>query len=125
MADQRGVSLGIDSAGTGGWHAGDPADSRMRAAAKKRGYKLTSRARQVSRDDFDTFDLIIAMDRTNLGDLREIAPPGTEEKIRLCRSFEGVQDDVPDPYYGGASGFEDVLDIVERCCESILDEVEG
>ena len=124
MAD----AVELDSAGTGGWHAGAPPDTRATTAAQARGIVLDGAARQVRREDFAAFDLILAADRENLADLRAIAPPGTGSKVRLLREFdpasEGVPDlDVPDPYYGGARGFEDVLDLVEAACRGLLDEV--
>ena len=118
----------LDSAGTGGWHAGDPPDRRATAAARARGIALDGAARQVRPGDFEDFDLILAADRENLRDLRAIAPRGTEAKVRLLREFdpscEGAPDlDVPDPYYGGERGFEDVLDLVEAACRGLLDRV--
>ena len=110
----------IDSAGTGGWHAGAPPDGRSVAAAARRGIRLTGAARQVTRADFEDFDLLVAMDRENLADLSAIAPPGTGHKIRLLL---GEGRDVPDPYYGGPHGFENVLDLVETACEQLLDEL--
>jgi protein-tyrosine phosphatase len=121
-------AVGLDSAGTGGWHAGAPPDARATAAAQARGIRLDGAARQVRRADFVDFDLILAADRENLADLRAIAPPGTESKVRLLREFdpgsEGAPDlDVPDPYYGGARGFEDVLDLVEAACRGLVAEI--
>ena len=118
----------VDSAGTGGWHAGDPPDERATAAAGARGIRLDGAARQVRPQDFEEFDLVLAADRSNLADLRALAPPGTEHKVRLLREFdpasEGAPDlDVPDPYYGGARGFEDVLDLVEAACRGLVAEV--
>lgn len=113
----------VDSAGTGDWHAGNPADQRAVAAARGRGHELTSVARQVRPSDFEEFDLIVAMDGSNLEDLRAIAPEGTQDKIRLLREFgDGERLDVPDPYYGGEDGFGEVLDMVERCCAVLLEE---
>jgi len=114
----------VDSAGTGPWHAGEPADERMRRAAGRRGYELGSRARQVHPEDFDRFDLIIAMDRENLADLRALAPPG-RDNLHLFSDFlpPGSPRDVPDPYYGGERGFEEVLDLVEAGCPKILDRL--
>jgi protein-tyrosine phosphatase len=117
--------IAVDSGGTGGWHAGAPPDPRATAAARARGITLDGAARQVRREDFERYDLILAADRANLADLRAIAPPGTEDKIRLLREFdpgsEGAPDlDVPDPYYGGERGFEDVLDLVEAACRGLL-----
>jgi protein-tyrosine phosphatase len=121
-------AIELDSAGTGGWHAGDPPDRRATAAARARGIALDGAARQVRPSDFEDFDLILAADRENLRDLRAIAPPGTEGKVRLLREFdpgcEGAPDlDVPDPYYGGERGFEDVLDLVEAACRGLLARV--
>lgn len=116
----------IDSAGTGDWHAGKPADPRAIAAARQRDYELTSIARQVRTSDFHEFDLIVAMDSSNRDDLRAIAPEGTAGKIRLLREFgDGPGLDVPDPYFGGEDGFAEVLDMVERCCAVLLEEAQA
>lgn len=118
--------VAIESAGTGGWHVGNPADQRAAASARKRGYELVGTARQVEPEDFERFDLLVAMDRSNHTDLLALAPDGYEAKVRLLREFgDGEPLDVPDPYYGGDDGFEDVLDIVERCCAALLREVEA
>ncbi|MEM7624602.1 MAG: low molecular weight protein-tyrosine-phosphatase [Planctomycetota bacterium] len=130
LVDKRGVAdtVEIDSAGTIGYHTGNPADGRMRAAAKRRGYDLTSRARQVTRDDLERFDLVVAMDQDNYDDL--VALNSAERgRVRMLGSFLPEADgdgsplgpDVPDPYYGGADGFETVLDMIERACPAILD----
>ena len=115
----------IDSAGTIDYHSGKPADSRMRAAASRRGYTLTSISRQVIPEDLDEFDLIVAMDRDNLWYLEDLAG-GAQPHIRLLGSFlsghqeePGQAPEVPDPYYGGSQGFEDVLDMLERACPYI------
>jgi protein-tyrosine phosphatase len=118
----------VDSAGTGGWHVGEPPDPRATAAARARGITLDGAARQIDPADFDEFDLILAADRANLADLRAIAPPGTEHKVRLLREFDpasvGAPDlDVPDPYYGGHHGFDAVLDLVEAACRGLLAEI--
>ena len=115
----------IDSAGTGSWHVGEPADARMRQAAQRRGLSITSIARQVARDDFDRFDLIVAMDADNARTLRRLAPAGHDSKIVLFRDYdaEGRGEDVPDPYYGGPAGFDDVLDIVTRAGRGLLAEL--
>ena len=110
----------IDSAGTGGWHVGDPPDRRMRAAAKKRGYQLDSVARQVEPGDFEKFDHIVAMDRSNYEDLLAICPKEHQHKIVLLRDWDQERGDVPDPYYGAADGFDLVIDIVERSCRKLL-----
>jgi protein-tyrosine phosphatase len=120
---ERGLNgeIEVESAGTGGWHAGSPPDARATATARARGITLEGAARQVTAADFEDFDLLVAMDRDNLADLRAIAPPGTEHKLRML-----VADgrDVPDPYYGGPRGFEEVLDLVETACEGLLDELQ-
>jgi protein-tyrosine phosphatase len=117
----------VDSAGTGGWHAGDPPDARATAAAAGRGIVLEGAARKVRPSDFEDFDLLLAADRENLADLREIAPsPRAREKVRLLRSFDPDARgdlDVPDPYYGGPDGFEDVLDLVGAACRGLLEDV--
>ena len=115
----------IDSAGTGAWHAGEPADRRMRAAGQQRGLDVTSLARQVSIDDFSNFDHILAMDRTNLRELRRQAPRQHHDKIRLFRDLDPDHpgQDVPDPYYGDDEGFDEVLDIVTRTARALLDEL--
>jgi protein-tyrosine phosphatase len=123
------AGIEIDSAGTGGWHAGDPPDARAFEAAQRRGIALTGAARQVVPGDFEDFDLIVAMDRDNVRDLRALAPDDEARgRIRLLREFDpgsaGSPDlDVPDPYYGGARGFDDVLDLVEAACRGLLDEL--
>ena len=115
----------IDSAGTIDYHSGKPADPRMRAAASRRGYTLTSISRQVMFEDLEEFDLIVAMDRDNLAELRYLAG-SARPKLRLLGSFlperrgePGQAPEVPDPYYGGAQGFEEVLDMLERACPGI------
>lgn len=119
--------ISIDSAGTIGFHTGSPADSRMQAAAKKRGYRLESRARQVSVDDISAFDLIVAMDHDNLRYLKAITGDDTGH-IHLLGSFlpecspNDVIPAVPDPYYGGNDGFERVLDMIESACPGLLQE---
>ena len=119
----------IDSAGTGGWHAGEPPDERATAAAHRRGIELDGAARQVRPDDFDDFDLIVAMDGRNLRELQALAPDDeARAKVRLLREFDpataGSPDvDVPDPYSGGERGFEDVLDMVEAACRGLIAEL--
>jgi len=113
----------IDSAGTGPWHAGELPDARARAAAAKRGLDLSSRARQLSRDDFDRFDLIVVMDDLNLRHVNLMAGKRSTPEIRLLRSFDPKSPPnahVPDPYAGGEDGFEHVLDLCERACEGLL-----
>ena len=121
-----GVEIEVDSAGTHDYHVGDPPDPRSIAAAARRGVDLRPlRARSVRDEDFERFDLIIAMDRLNRETLLERSPAPFRERIRLFMEFAGDQDveDVPDPYYGGAPGFERVLDLAEEAAAGLLDEV--
>jgi len=115
----------IDSAGTGDWHVGKAPDARTRAAALRRGYDLSSlRARQVSMADFSRYDLILAMDHANLRDLKHLrAGSGKAELDLFLRRYDLSIDEVPDPYYGGEDGFEQVLDLVEQACDGLLMEV--
>jgi protein-tyrosine phosphatase len=128
MIDEQdlGDQISCDSAGTIGFHAGQPADRRMRAAAEKRGYDLKSIARQVRPDDFASFDHIIAMDLDNLEGLRSIGH-GMEGKAKLSLMCDYARKhdlrEVPDPYYGGRQGFELVLDLLEDACAGLLDEL--
>jgi protein-tyrosine phosphatase len=112
----------VASAGTGGWHVGSPPDERSAAAARARGITLDGAAQQVRPEDFARHDLLVAMDRSNLADLLAIAPDEhARGKVRLLLDDA----DVPDPYYGGPSGFDDVLDLVTEACERLADEVAG
>jgi protein-tyrosine phosphatase len=112
----------IDSAGTGAWHIGQPADDRMRRAARARGISLSSIARQVVASDFDNYDWIFAMDTSNLQHLRRHSHASPHARMRLFRDFDpdAPGTDVPDPYYGGPEGFADVLDIVTRTSKALL-----
>lgn len=113
----------IDSAGTIGMHQGNRADSRMRAAATKRGYDLTSRARQVTAHDLDDFDLILTMDEDNhRGVLNLASTDAQRDRVRLFCTFcqNHSESEVPDPYYGGPQGFEKVLDLLEDGCRGVL-----
>lgn len=115
--------LHVDSAGTGGWHAGEAPDPRMTAAAARRGYELSGRSRQVTASDFHRFDLIVCMDGQNLRDLQAFTPDGGHRaSVRLFCEFCTQHDDeeVPDPYYGGDAGFQRVLDLVEDGCHGLL-----
>jgi len=120
LAARESIALRIASAGLGDWHVGHPPDERAQHHARGRGYDLSSqRARQVSTRDFQEFDLILAMDRGHFRELQRMAPPEHRAKVRMF-----VQDrDVPDPYYGGAEGFERVLDLVEERCRALLHEL--
>jgi protein-tyrosine phosphatase len=117
----------VESAGTGGWHVGEPPDARATEAAHRRGVTLAGAARQIRPEDFETFDLLVALDRENLRHLLAIAPgEDAAEKVRLLREFDPASDgdlDVPDPYYGGERGFESVLDQVQAACRGLLEEL--
>jgi protein-tyrosine phosphatase len=117
------LPLEVDSAGTAGYHVGEPPDPRMSEAAARRGYDLRAlRARVVESGDFERFDLILAMDEDNLRALRRRAPAHAHERLRLFLEFapEAGSAEVPDPYYGGAKGFEEVLDLVESAARGLL-----
>ena len=125
LVDERGLGdcFILDSAGTYGGHAGWHADSRMLLHASRRGYRITHLARQVRSYDFDDFDLIVGMDASNIDRLHCLCPTVEDEsKIVMMTDYcmEKVADHVPDPYYGGASGFENVLDILEDACEGLM-----
>lgn len=113
----------VDSAGTGDWHVGEPPDRRMTAAAADAGLTLGGRARLVTAADFDTADLILVMDRSNLADVRALAPDdAARDKVRLFREFDGGADgdEVPDPYFGGPEGFAEVVDIVRAAARGLV-----
>ena len=126
-----GEMIEIDSAGTGSWHVGSAPDSRARAAARGRGVALKGTARQVSRQDFFDFDVLVAMDSENARDLRGMAPGEQErDKVRLLREFDPASAaagdlDVPDPYYGSHDGFGEVFMIVRAACAGLLEEIQA
>lgn len=118
--------LDVDSAGTTGYHTGEAPDRRSAAAALKRGYDLSAlRARQVAGDDFARFDYVLAMDRSNLADLKLLRPRDFGGRLGLFLDFAPSLHgrEVPDPYYGGVRGFEDVLDLVEAAAAGLLQDV--
>jgi len=119
----------IDSAGTGNYHIGDLPDNRMRVHARRRGYELTHRCRQVRESDFGEFDMIIGMDGSNLRNLRRMAPtPDDEARVVGMAEFFDLAtryDYVPDPYYEGAEGFELVLDLLQSGCTRLYAEITG
>ncbi|WP_019605111.1 low molecular weight protein-tyrosine-phosphatase [Teredinibacter turnerae] len=117
----------IDSAGTSGWHIGEPPDKRAIAAAKGRGYDLaTLRGRQLVGDDFRIFDYILVMDRENLANSKAIAPSEFSGCLSLLLGFSSQSrySEVPDPYYGGDQGFDTVLDLIEDSCDGLLKDIE-
>ena len=119
----------ISSAGTGNWHIGNLPDERMRQTAQSIGIKLESRAQQFQSKDFNRFNLVLAMDHSNLVRLSEIAPSTLQKnKLMLFRSFDpesNEDQDVPDPYYGGTKGFEEVYSMVKRTCPPLLDYIKS
>ena len=129
LLEQRGLqsTVSCDSAGTSSYHIGSPPDSRMTAAAKKRGIKLVGRARQFVISDFEQFDLILAMDDSNYGNIVELAPSGqyAHKVKRMCEFCQMYPDrEVPDPYYGGVDGFDYVIDLLMDACGGLLHELE-
>jgi protein-tyrosine phosphatase len=117
----------IDSAGTSSYHIGDPPDERTRRVARARGVELTSAARQIQRSDLHDFDYVLVMDAENLASVQRLAK-GTQTgaQVRLLREFDTKAEhdlNVPDPYYGGPRGFENVHDIVERSCAALLEHI--
>ncbi|HEX6572170.1 MAG TPA: low molecular weight protein-tyrosine-phosphatase [Steroidobacteraceae bacterium] len=120
------LDVEIDSAGTHDYHVGEPPDPRALRAAANRGLDISGlRARQVEAADFERFDLILAMDRLNRATLLERSPPQYRSRVRLLLEFAANvgREDVPDPYYGGAKGFEEVLDLLEEAAAGVLEEV--
>jgi protein-tyrosine phosphatase len=118
----------IDSAGTGDWHVGEPRDRRSSEVGRRRGIPLAGRARQFVPADFARFEYVLAMDRQNLATLQRLAPDGAaRDKVRLLRSFDPTviegDDEVPDPYFGGAEGFDQVFDICLGACQGLLDHL--
>ena len=123
LREPSGPEFEFDSAGTHGYHTGDPPDERSIATARRRGIEMSDlRARVVEPMDFDRFDLVLAMDEAVYDQLKRVAPQGRSQKVRLFLEFAPQlgRRDVPDPYYGGAAGFEDVLDLVEEGARGLL-----
>lgn len=122
-----GARVEVDSAGTQGYHAGEAPDPRTQKAAKLRGYDLSRlRARKLEPSDFQTFDLLLAMDRGHLEAMRRLCPPVYQPRLRLFMEFDGsgrFDDEVPDPYYGGPRGFDVVLDMCEHGVRGLLETI--
>lgn len=117
------TEIAIDSAGTGGYHRGESPDARARAAGRRRGFEIAGAARQIEQEDFVRFDFLLAMDLTNLANLKAIAPNGATARLALLRAFDAEAPPdaaVPDPYYGGEHGFDEVLEQCERACRGLL-----
>ena len=129
LVNQRGLQpyFFIDSAGTSAYHIGEPANSKSQWVANQQGVKLHSKARRFEPADLEEFDLILAMDGENYSNIIRLDKNGSSaEKIKMMRDFEPKPDsrDVPDPYYGGMDGFQNVFDVIMRSCEGLLDEIE-
>ena len=129
LVNQRGLQsyFYIDSAGTSAYHIGEPANSKSQWVANQQGVKLHSKARRFEPADLEEFDLILAMDSENYSNIIRLDKNGSDaEKIKMMRDFEPKPDsrDVPDPYYGGMDGFQNVFDVIMRSCEGLLDEIE-
>lgn len=128
LLEQRGLSdkVRVDSAGTASYHIGKGADERSLRQARRRGITLPSRARQFQAGDFERFDYVLAMDSANLADLRALSGGRHDDKIHLLLDFDSANakgSSVPDPYYGGERGFEEVLDLCFSACERFLDHL--
>ncbi len=126
-AIRRGLEVDIDSAGTSDWHVGEPPDPRAREAAAGIGIDISGlRGRQATRRDMETYDLILAMDRDNLEHLKRLAGPEHADKVRLFLDFapRRMEDEVPDPYYGGPEGFAHVLELLQDAARGLADHVE-
>jgi protein-tyrosine phosphatase len=120
------LEVEVDSAGTAAYHVGEPPDPRTQAAARRRGYDLSAlRARVIEPADFERFDLILAMDEENAANLRRRAPRDKRDRVKLFLDFAADAGDreVPDPYYGGAGGFERVLDLVEAASRGLVEHL--
>ena len=123
-AAAAGLRCTVDSAGTGAWHVGEAPDRRAQAEARKRGYDLShQRARQAVADDFQDFDMIFAMDRSNLANLKRLRPEGAKAKLSLFLDLLADQPlrEVPDPYY--EDGFDTVLDLIEEGCDALIGQI--
>lgn len=128
VVDEAGLArqFEIDSAGMGDWHAGESPDHRAQAAAQTRGVDISGQAaRKIELEDFDDFDLIVAMDGANIADLEDIVPQAARGKIRRFLDYAPHldHDEVPDPYYGGRQGFDQALDLIEAAAEGLLAEL--
>ncbi len=129
MVDTAGLQeqIDIDSAGTGAWHVGEPADGRSADKAREYDIELTSRARQFVREDFERFDYLLAMDASNYKNMQSLAPDAkAKAKVYMFRSFDPKSDDdasVPDPYYGAGDGFEAVFQICRDACAGLLEHI--
>ncbi len=125
-ADALGLDIRIESAGTGGWHKGEPPDPRARETAEALGYSFAGQtARQITAADFAQFDYILAMDNNNLSEISAMCPAGYSGHIGLLLDFANApsEREVPDPYYGGPDGFKSVVYMIEQACDGLLSEI--
>ena len=123
-AAAAGLNVYVESAGTGGWHVGEPPDPRAIRAGESRGYSFAGQTAQaLTHKHFENFDLLLAMDNRNLSHMQGMVSEGFQDKIRLFLSFNPGADvtEVPDPYYGGESGFDRVLDLIEGASDGLID----
>lgn len=121
--EAAGLSVEVDSAGTHGYHVGEPPDERSQRHAARRGYDLSPlRARKLEARDFERFDLVLGMDAENLAHAERLCPPAQRHRLKLLMDYapHAGSAHVPDPYYGGAAGFEEVLDLVEAACDGLV-----
>ncbi len=129
LLEARGLAerVAVDSCGIGPWHVGKAPDPRAREAAARRGIDLSGlRARQLAADDFDRFDVLLAMDHDNLAAIEARRPPHSQVPARLFLAYAGYPDRaVPDPYHGGERGFDEVLDLIEAASRGLLEEIEA
>lgn len=128
LVRERGLQdqVRVDSCGTSGWHAGEGADGNMARAAREAGYDLSDQvSRQLARSDYDDFDLLVAMDRSNEREIRSRMPHDSDAEVVRFTEFvpDAPDPDVPDPYYGGMDGFRDVVELIERGCPPLLEHV--
>ncbi len=129
FVEEEGLSdkIKIDSAGTNGLHDGEDADPRMKKAAIERGYQLTSKSRKIMKRDLVQFDYILAMDSSNKENILSLGDGEFDDKVELMLNYSKKHkgEEVPDPYYGGAQGFNHVIDLLEDSCKNLLNEVKA
>ncbi|MEM7430097.1 MAG: low molecular weight protein-tyrosine-phosphatase [Pseudomonadota bacterium] len=128
IVQERGMSADVDSAGTSNWHIGEPPDDRGQARLREAGLDISDlKGRQVSVDDFDSFDFVIAMDNDNLAKLQRLAGPERAHKVSKFLDFAAGEEgrDVPDPYYGGPDGFDHVFDLITRAGHGLADHIQS
>lgn len=125
MVNETSSDIYVDSAGTASYHLGELPDKRARQVCEERGIKLTHRARAFSKNDFDQFDYILAMDNQNLANILNLKPTHSRAIVQLMRDFDPKHKgaEVPDPYFGEMDGFVEVFEMLERCCDVLLEDM--